>query len=241
MRRELERALESARSTPPPEPVLVHVASLCANLVLHGYGDAGPALNENWEQVQHCVCERERDREVKSRSAVDGAEQSVGWSYTLLNFLKWLFGSTWQRTLLVTCSSQGVREGKRDSSKPPSPHPTIRLPPPLSDATQAVLPYLRATMDEKYGIGAYEAFLPVAHSYADAVEEGDAAELCNIDFSLAYGGKILLHNTRLRLLAGHRYGLETHPIACVQVMLWTSCINAVVRRSYWPLDEARGL
>ena len=51
----------------------------------------------------------------------------------------------------------------------------------------------------------YEAFLPVAHSYADAVDEGDAAELCNIEFSLAYGGKILLHNTRLRLLAGHRY------------------------------------
>lgn len=56
----------------------------------------------------------------------------------------------------------------------------------------------------------YESFLPVAHSYADAVEEGDAAELCNIDFSLAYGGKILLHNTRLRLLAGHRYE-ETRP------------------------------
>lgn len=51
----------------------------------------------------------------------------------------------------------------------------------------------------------YESFLPVAHSYADAVEEGDASELCNIEFSLAYGGKILLHNTRLRLLSGHRW------------------------------------
>ncbi|KAG5183221.1 P-loop containing nucleoside triphosphate hydrolase protein [Tribonema minus] len=37
--------------------------------------------------------------------------------------------------------------------------------------------------------------------------DGDAADLCNIEFSLAYGGKILLHNTRLRLRAGHRYGL----------------------------------
>lgn len=70
---------------------------------------------------------------------------------------------------------------------------------------QAVLPYLTSSMDEENATLVYKSFLPVAQSYADAVEEGDAAELCNIDFSLAYGGKILLHNTRLRLLAGHRY------------------------------------
>ena len=64
----------------------------------------------------------------------------------------------------------------------------------------------------------YESFLPVAPSYADAVEEGDAAQLCNIDFSLAYGGKILLHNTRLRLLAGHRCVR-----ACVRSCLPTVC------------------
>jgi elongation factor 3 len=32
-------------------------------------------------------------------------------------------------------------------------------------------------------------------------------DICNIDFSLAYGGKILLHNARLWLTRGHRYGL----------------------------------
>lgn len=74
---------------------------------------------------------------------------------------------------------------------------------------QAVLPYLTSSMDEENATLVYESFLPVAQSYADAVEEGDAAELCNIDFSLAYGGKILLHNTRLRLLAGHRYCINT--------------------------------
>lgn len=68
-----------------------------------------------------------------------------------------------------------------------------------------MLPYLKASMPADQCSMVYESFLPVAHSYADAVEEGDAAELCNIEFSLAYGGKILLHNTRLRLLAGHRY------------------------------------
>ncbi|ORZ12962.1 P-loop containing nucleoside triphosphate hydrolase protein [Lobosporangium transversale] len=36
-------------------------------------------------------------------------------------------------------------------------------------------------------------------------EEGE--ELCNIDFSLAYGGMMLLNHTQLRLHRGHRYGL----------------------------------
>ncbi|CAM9340814.1 unnamed protein product [Ectocarpus sp. 13 AM-2016] len=121
MRKEIERAMGAASSAPPADPVVAYVASLCASLVLHGFGQAGPAINENWEQ--------------------------------------------------------------------------------------AVLPYLRSSMGEADASLVYDSFLPVAHSYADAVEEGDAAELCNIDFSLAYGGKILLHNTRLRLLAGHRYGL----------------------------------
>lgn len=36
-------------------------------------------------------------------------------------------------------------------------------------------------------------------------EEGE--ELCNCEFSLAYGGMILLNNTKLRLTRGQRYGL----------------------------------
>eukprot|EP01061_Rhynchopus_euleeides_P002466 TRINITY_DN118_c0_g1_i11.p1 TRINITY_DN118_c0_g1~~TRINITY_DN118_c0_g1_i11.p1 ORF type:complete len:1066 (+),score=527.85 TRINITY_DN118_c0_g1_i11:66-3200(+) len=38
-------------------------------------------------------------------------------------------------------------------------------------------------------------------------EEEDAAELCNCTFTLAYGSKILLKNTTLRLLRGQKYGL----------------------------------
>lgn len=53
MRKEIERAMGAARSTiPPPDPVLFYMASLCASLVLHGFGTAGPAVNENWEQVR---------------------------------------------------------------------------------------------------------------------------------------------------------------------------------------------
>jgi elongation factor 3 len=38
-------------------------------------------------------------------------------------------------------------------------------------------------------------------------EDEEGEELCNCEFSLAYGGMILLSNTRLRLLRGQRYGL----------------------------------
>ncbi|GAX16349.1 elongation factor 3 [Fistulifera solaris] len=38
-------------------------------------------------------------------------------------------------------------------------------------------------------------------------EDDDAEELCNCTFTLAYGTKILLHNTKMKLLRGRRYGL----------------------------------
>jgi len=46
--------------------------------------------------------------------------------------------------------------------------------------------------------------------FTEAVEEeddDDAEELCNCQFTLAYGSKVLLHNTRLKLKRGHKYGL----------------------------------
>lgn len=52
MRKEIGRAMGAASSTPPADPVVEYVARLCASLVLHGFGQAGPALNENWEQVR---------------------------------------------------------------------------------------------------------------------------------------------------------------------------------------------
>jgi len=38
-------------------------------------------------------------------------------------------------------------------------------------------------------------------------DEDNAQELCNCLFTLAYGTKILLHNTNMRLKRGHKYGL----------------------------------
>lgn len=42
---------------------------------------------------------------------------------------------------------------------------------------------------------------------SDEEDEFGGEELTNIRFSLAYGGKILLHQTKLRLRRGHRYAL----------------------------------
>jgi elongation factor 3 len=41
----------------------------------------------------------------------------------------------------------------------------------------------------------------------DDDDEDDAEELCNCTFTLAYGTKILLHNTKMKLKRGKRYGL----------------------------------
>jgi elongation factor 3 len=41
----------------------------------------------------------------------------------------------------------------------------------------------------------------------DAFDPDEGEELCNCDFSLAYGGMLLLNHTRLRLLRGRRYAL----------------------------------
>ena len=54
-------------------------------------------------------------------------------------------------------------------------------------------------------------FAPLAKLYfSEVVEEddGDDAELlCDCKFTLAYGSKVLLHNTKLKLKRGHKYGL----------------------------------
>lgn len=58
---------------------------------------------------------------------------------------------------------------------------------------------------EKWCAMTEKAFLGDVDSESDDDDSGE--ELCNIRFSLAYGGKILLHQTRLHLRRGHRYAL----------------------------------
>ncbi|CCF59991.1 hypothetical protein KAFR_0I02110 [Kazachstania africana CBS 2517] len=47
--------------------------------------------------------------------------------------------------------------------------------------------------------------IPVGPDFDDEEDEGE--DLCNCEFSLAYGAKILLNKTQLRLKRGRRYGL----------------------------------
>jgi elongation factor 3 len=58
----------------------------------------------------------------------------------------------------------------------------------------------------------------------DDDDEEDAEELCNCQFTLAYGTKILLHNTKMKLLRGRRYGL-LGPNDCGKTTLMRSIAN----------------
>ena len=49
--------------------------------------------------------------------------------------------------------------------------------------------------------------MPAFGAHQDDDEDDGEEELCNCEFSLGYGGRILLNNTVLRLKRGRRYGL----------------------------------
>ena len=65
------------------------------------------------------------------------------------------------------------------------------------------------------------------------MEEEEGEDLCNCEFSLAYGGKILLNNARLHLKRGQRYGLCGEPSclrglrpACLRGLLCLAACSA---------------
>merc|ERR1719217_1805316 len=76
-----------------------------------------------------------------------------------------------------------------------------------------VIPYLRAQVSEAESIVLGEKFLEVAAEKFGADEEeveedhDDLEVLCDCSFSLAYGNRVLLHNTKLKLKRGKCYGL----------------------------------
>ena len=77
-----------------------------------------------------------------------------------------------------------------------------------------IAPYLQHIMKEsdaaeKVGAAVQQFYLEEDHrKYGQPVKEDDGEiEIVNADFSLAYGGMLLLSHTNLRLLKGHRYGL----------------------------------
>lgn len=76
-----------------------------------------------------------------------------------------------------------------------------------------IAPYLRSLLPQSncdaVAQGVYEHFVEEdERKYGEPVKEDtDEVEIVNADFSLAYGGMLLLSHTNLRLLKGHRYGL----------------------------------
>ena len=82
------------------------------------------------------------------------------------------------------------------------------------DWLHATVPYLGPLVGEEKS---KEFVKPLIHHYIEldklrektnaTIDEDEGEELCNCEFSLAYGGMILLNNTKLRLTRGQRYGL----------------------------------
>merc|ERR1719183_2515554 len=79
---------------------------------------------------------------------------------------------------------------------------------------EMVTPYLMAIVSEAEAIINAERFLKEGSEKFGAGEEevveedhDDLAVLCDCEFSLAYGNRVLLHNTRLKLKRGKCYGL----------------------------------
>ena len=75
-----------------------------------------------------------------------------------------------------------------------------------------VTPYMTIFLHEKTAKEILDDFrkravdnIPVGQNFQDEEDEGE--DLCNCEFSLAYGAKILLNKTQLRLKRGRRYGL----------------------------------
>ncbi|KAJ3094052.1 hypothetical protein HDU97_008655 [Phlyctochytrium planicorne] len=80
--------------------------------------------------------------------------------------------------------------------------------------TKVIIPYLAAFMTTEEATKTTRAILTHFQQLDkkrrlgdNAVEEEEGEEICNCDFSLAYGGMMLLNHTNLTLIRGKRYGL----------------------------------
>ena len=83
-----------------------------------------------------------------------------------------------------------------------------RLAEYLASASESVSD-VDADVQKKYAaevVTNVKALFNSSNQAAEELEEG-AVEVVNTDFSLAYGSRMLLNKTTLRLLKGHRYGL----------------------------------
>ena len=94
--------------------------------------------------------------------------------------------------------------------------------------TKNLGPVMELYFDKDAAEKGIEAVRVVAEKMLEIPEEDDddddAEELCNCQFTLAYGTKILLHNTKMKLLRGRRYGL-LGPNDCGKTTLMRAIAN----------------
>jgi len=78
-----------------------------------------------------------------------------------------------------------------------------------NDWKQCIVPYLKLPLSEASSTKVCKKVTDTCLTRMGLVEEkeDDAEDICKNEFSLAYGGKILLQNTVLHLKRGRRYGL----------------------------------
>lgn len=79
----------------------------------------------------------------------------------------------------------------------------------LSNWSLSLTPYVSCFMRDEQADQSINDFFEFCTHGVEIVADDEKSEedVCNVEFSLAYGGKILLHNTRLWVKRGRRYGL----------------------------------
>lgn len=98
----------------------------------------------------------------------------------------------------------------------------------LADWVPCVAPYYNALMKNPDSLA--KLFMDICSVEAkkfepkDDNDDDDGVDLCNCEFSLAYGGMILLSNTRLRMKRGRHYGL-CGPNGCGKSTLMRAIAN----------------
>jgi elongation factor 3 len=104
-----------------------------------------------------------------------------------------------------------------------------------------VVPYLAPYLSEPTANKVAAAFLAVCFKEAKEkeakVDEEEGEDLCNCEFSLAYGAKVLLMNATLHLKRGQRYGL-CGPNGCGKSTLMRAIANGQVD-GFPPKEELR--
>lgn len=109
----------------------------------------------------------------------------------------------------------------------------------------AVTPYLAVFLHEAEAEAVCGAFVKSAQRFrtgeGEVVEEADDGEdLCNVEFSLGYGGKILLNTATLHVKRGRRYAL-VGPNGCGKSTLMRAIANGQVEGfREWAIGRSKG-